>query len=65
MDGCALAHHRWLVADDATLYTQPEAEQAMLLHRLRLQLPPQPPPRIRLQAPSRLPEICASEVPTF
>jgi transposase len=28
-------------------YTEPEPEQLMLLEKLRLQLPPQPPPRIR------------------
>jgi hypothetical protein len=34
---------RWLVMPR---YTQPEAEHAILLHKLRLHLPPQPPPRI-------------------
>ena len=29
-------------------YTQPEMEQQILLHELKLQLPPQPPPRIKL-----------------
>ena len=53
---------RWLVMPR---YTQPEAEQAILLHKLQLQLPPQPPPRIRLQSPSQLPEVCTSVVPTF
>ena len=53
---------RWLVMPR---YTQPEAEQAILLHKLQLQLPPQPPPRIRLQSPARLPEVCVSVVPTF
>ena len=28
-------------------YTQPEPEQTVLLHKLKLSLPPQPPPRIR------------------
>jgi transposase len=28
-------------------YTQPEPEQAILLHKLQLSLPPQPPPRIK------------------
>ncbi|MBU0640950.1 MAG: hypothetical protein KKB50_18970 [Planctomycetes bacterium] len=28
-------------------YTEPTAEQAMILHTLNLSLPPQPPPRIR------------------
>jgi hypothetical protein len=46
-------------------YTQPEAEQAILLHKLKLQLPPQPPPRIRSQSPTRLPEALADVVPTF
>jgi len=53
---------RWLVMPR---YTQPEAEQAILLHKLQLQLPPQPPPRIRLQSPARRPEVFASVVPTF
>ncbi|HEV2464130.1 MAG TPA: IS1634 family transposase [Acidobacteriaceae bacterium] len=53
---------RWLVMPR---YTQPEAEQAILLHKLQLQLPPQPPPRIRLQPPARRPEVFASVVPTF
>jgi len=30
-------------------YTQPEADQKILLHQLRLTLPPQPPPRITAQ----------------
>jgi hypothetical protein len=53
---------RWLVMPR---YTQPEAEQAILLHKLKLQLPPQPPPRIRSQSPARLPEALADVVPTF
>jgi hypothetical protein len=28
-------------------YTQPEPDQAILLHKLKLSLPPQPPPRIK------------------
>jgi hypothetical protein len=28
-------------------YTEPEPEQSMLLEKLGLRLPPQPPPRIR------------------
>jgi hypothetical protein len=28
-------------------HTEPEAEQKMILHTLKLELPPQPPPRIR------------------
>lgn len=32
-------------------YTQPEAEPAILLHKLHLRLPLQPPPRIQLQHP--------------
>jgi Transposase DDE domain len=50
---------RWLVMPR---YTQPEAEQAVLLHKLQLRLPPQPPPRIKLQHPSRISEVV---VPTF
>ena len=32
-------------------YTQPEPEQAILLHKLKLALPPQPPPRIKPRVP--------------
>jgi Transposase DDE domain len=35
---------RWLIMPR---YTQPEPDQMLLLHRLRLSLPPQPPPRIK------------------
>jgi hypothetical protein len=42
---------RWLVMPR---YTQPEAEHAILLHKLRLNLPPQPPPRIIQQRMSSL-----------
>jgi hypothetical protein len=38
---------RWLVMPR---HTQPEADQALLLHKLRLHLPPQPPPRITEQS---------------
>lgn len=37
---------RWLVMPR---YTQPEPDQAILLHRLKLELPQQPPPRIKAQ----------------
>jgi transposase len=40
---------RWLVMPR---YTQPEAEQQILLHELKLHLPTQPPPRIRPNADS-------------
>jgi len=36
-------------------HTEPDHEQALLLHKLDLQLPPQPPPRIRAKAPSVTP----------
>lgn len=36
-------------------HTEPDHEQALLLHKLDLQLPPQPPPRIRAKAPSVAP----------
>jgi transposase len=39
---------RWLVMPR---FTQPEADQAILLHRLKLELPQQPPPRIKTQVP--------------
>ncbi len=28
-------------------YTEPEPDQALLLHKLKLRLPPQPPPRVK------------------
>jgi len=39
---------RWLVMPR---FTQPEPEQAILLHKLKLALPQQPPPRIKAQVP--------------
>ncbi|MGC2419293.1 MAG: IS1634 family transposase [Candidatus Acidiferrales bacterium] len=39
---------RWLVMPR---FTQPEADQAILLHKLKLDLPQQPPPRIRTRVP--------------
>jgi transposase len=39
---------RWLVMPR---FTQPEADQAILLHKLKLELPHQPPPRIKARAP--------------
>jgi transposase len=39
---------RWLVMPR---FTQPEADQAILLHKLKLDLPPQPPPRIKTRVP--------------
>jgi hypothetical protein len=58
------AHHdgRWLVMPR---YTQPETEQAILLNKLQLRLPQQPPPRIKLQHPSQSAEVFQSVVPTF
>jgi len=53
---------RWLVMPR---YTQPEAEQAILLHKLQLRLPQQPPPHIKLQHPSQATEALQSVVPTF
>ena len=38
---------RWL---EMPRYTQPEAEQQLLLHRLKLCLPPQPPPKLRARS---------------
>jgi hypothetical protein len=35
---------RWLVMPR---YTEPEAEQKLLLHKLKLHLPAQPPPKIK------------------
>jgi hypothetical protein len=39
---------RWLVMPRST---QPEADQAILLHKLKLELPQQPPPRIKARVP--------------
>jgi transposase len=39
---------RWLVMPR---FTQPEADQAILLHKLKLDLPQQPPPRIKNRVP--------------
>jgi transposase len=39
---------RWLVMPR---FTQPEADQAILLHKLKLELPQQPPPRIKARIP--------------
>jgi len=53
---------RWLVMPR---YTQPEAEQAILLQKLQLRLPQQPPPRIKLHHPTQSAETLQSVVPTF
>jgi hypothetical protein len=37
-------------------YTQPELEQQILLHKLKLQLPPQPAPRIKPRLDSHPPQ---------
>ena len=53
---------RWLVLPR---YTKPEPDQAILLQKLKLFLPPQPPPRIKGEAPAG---SCSTEetvVPTF
>jgi hypothetical protein len=47
----------WLPTTDGRFlvmprHTEPDHEQALLLHKLNLQLPPQPPPRIRAKAAS-------------
>ena len=39
---------RWLVMPR---FTQPETDQAILLHKLKLELPQQPPPRIKARVP--------------
>jgi hypothetical protein len=53
---------RWLVMQR---FTQPEAEQAILLHKLQLRLPQQPPPHIKLQHPSQATVALQPVVPTF
>lgn len=44
---------RWLVMPR---FTQPEADQAILLHKLKLALPSQPPPRIKTRVLEFAPE---------
>ena len=44
---------RWLVMPR---FTQPEPDQAILLHKLHLELPHQPPPRIKARVPDFPPE---------
>ena len=51
---------RWLIMPR---HTEPEAEQSMLLEQLGLELPSQPPPRIR-SGSLLLPESAAEQVPT-
>jgi transposase len=51
---------RWLIMPR---HTEPEAEQLMLLEQLGLELPSQPPPRIR-SGSLLLPESAAEQVPT-
>ena len=46
-------------------YTQPEADQKILLEQLRLQLPAQPPPRIPLKALSFIDSAAPNVVKTF
>ncbi len=43
---------RWLIMPR---YTQPEPDQMLLLHRLHLSLPSQPPPRIKAMEPEMAP----------
>jgi hypothetical protein len=50
---------RWLMMPR---YTEPETEQVILLHKLQLRLPPQPPPRIKLQHPSQTAEALRSSL---
>ena len=38
-------------------YTEPNPEQALLLHELKLVLPQQPPPRITAASPMAIPQI--------
>lgn len=42
---------RWLIMPR---YTQPEPDQQLMLHRLELRLPAQPPPRIKAEGTSRI-----------
>ena len=56
---CARARSRAPCADGRCLvmprYTQPEPEQAILLHELKLHLPQQPAPRIRHRVETNAP----------
>jgi hypothetical protein len=56
------ADGRWLVMPR---FTQPEADQAILLHKLKLELPQQPPPRIKARVPDFPPKSPLPVVPTF
>ena len=38
-------------------YTEPNPEQALLLHELKLVLPQQPPPRITATSPMAIPQL--------
>ncbi len=46
-------------------YTQPEADQKILLEQLRLQLPAQPPPQLPQKAPSIIDSTSPNVVKTF
>jgi hypothetical protein len=46
-------------------FTQPEADQAILLHKLKLELPQQPPPRIKARAPKFPQELSACSADPF
>jgi hypothetical protein len=48
-------HQRSALAGDATLHSA-EADQAILLHKLKLALPSQPPPRIKTRVLEFAPE---------
>jgi len=47
---------RWLILPR---YTQPDTDTKMLLHKLRIDLPVQPPPRIRANPSTSLPTVAS------
>ena len=53
---------RWLVMPR---FTQPEPDQAIPLHKLKLELPQQPPPRIKARVAEFQQEALRLVVPTF
>ena len=45
-----------------TRYTEPEPELSLLLKKLKLELPNQPPPKITARAPARHPPRCSADL---
>jgi len=50
---CGVSYYRWpLLGRSMPRYTEPKSRQKILLHQLKVMLPQQPPPRIRVSSPS-------------